>query len=85
MLYMARVTQNQNDSIQFGRIVGKDCCVVFSASRFPYMILRLRQCKGKVATTFLKGLRKIKTFQYKNLLLLKPPQIARSAIQHCNH
>ena len=54
MLYVTKLTQNQNDSInsilQDGRVVGNDCCVVFSASGFPYLILRLRQCKGKVAT-----------------------------------
>ena len=33
----------------------------------------------------LKGLRTIKIFQYKNLLLLKPPKITISGIQHCNH
>ena len=89
MLYLMRLTQNQYDLInsilQYGRVVRKDCCVVFSASGFPYLILCPRQCKGKVATTYLKGLRTIKIFQYKNLLLLKPPQITRSGIQHCNH
>ena len=38
--------------MQYGRVVGKDCCVVFSASGFPYLILCTRPCKGKVATTF---------------------------------
>ena len=83
------LTQNQNDSIksirQYGLVVEKDCSVLFSASGFPYLILCPRQCKGKVATTYLKGLRTIKIFQYKNLLLLKPPQITKNGIQHCNH
>ena len=38
MLYVTRLTQNKNDSInstlQYGRVVGKDCCAVFSASGF---------------------------------------------------
>ena len=57
MLYVTRLTQNQNDSInsilQYGCVVGKDCCVVFSASGFLYLIIFPRQCKGKVATTYL--------------------------------
>ena len=86
---MKRLTQNKNDSInsilQYVCIVEKDYCVVFSASGFPYLILCPRQCKGKVATTYLKGLRTIKIFQYKDLLLLKPPQVTRSGIEHWNH
>ena len=77
MLYLTRLAQNQNDSItsvlQYGRVVGKDCCVEFSASGFPYLILCPRPCKEKVGATYLKGLRTIKIFQYKNMLLLKPP------------
>ena len=72
MLQVTRLTQNQNDSInsilQYGG-VGKDCCVVFSASGFPYLILCPRQYKRKVATTYLSGLRTINVFQNKNLLL----------------
>ena len=75
MLYVTRLTQNQNDSVnlmlQYGRVVKKDCYVVFPALGFPYLILCPRQCKGKIATTYLKGLRTIKILQYKNLLLLK--------------
>ena len=89
MLYVVRLTQNQNDYIKsilkYGRVVGKYCCVVFFASGFPYLILSPRQCKGKVGITYLKGLRTIKIFLYKNLLLLKPPQVTRSCIQHSNH
>ena len=55
--YVTRMTQNKNDSInsilQYGRLVDKNCCVVFPASGFPYLILCPRQCKGKVATTYL--------------------------------
>ena len=84
MLYVTRLTQNLNDSInsilQYGRVVEKDFCAISSASRFPYLIL----CKEKVATSYLQGLRTIKMFQYKNLLLLNPPQITRKGIQYCN-
>ena len=51
------MTQNDNNSInsllQHGRVVDKNCCVVFSTSGFPYLILYPRQCKWKVATTYL--------------------------------
>ena len=50
-------SQNKNDSIksimQHHRVVENNCCVVFPASRFPYLILCLRWCKWKVATTYL--------------------------------
>ena len=43
MLYVTRLTQNQNDPInsllKYGCVTGKDCSVVFSASGFPYLIL----------------------------------------------
>ena len=51
------MTQNKNDSInsilQHGRVVDKNCCVVFPTSGFPYLTLCPRQCKWKVATTYL--------------------------------
>ena len=51
------MTQNKNDSInsilQHGCVVDKNCCVVFPTSGFPYLTLRLRQCRWKVATTYL--------------------------------
>ena len=57
ILYTTRMTQNKNDSInsilQHGRVVDKNCCVVFPTSGFPYLILCPRQCKWKVATTYL--------------------------------
>ena len=57
VLYVKRMTQNKNDSInlilQCGRVVDKNCCVVFPAKGFPYLILCPRQCKRKVATTYL--------------------------------
>ena len=80
-----------NSILQHSRIVDKNCCVVFPTSGFPYLTLCLRQCKWKVATTCLatrtkrQGLRAIKIFEYENLLLLKPPQITRSNIEHCDH
>ena len=52
ILYATRMTQIKNDSInsilQDGRIVDKNCCVVSPTSRFPYLILCLRECKWKV-------------------------------------
>ena len=57
ILNVTRMTQNKNDSInsilQHGRVVDKNCCVVFPTSGFPYLILCPRQCKWKVATTYL--------------------------------
>ena len=56
-LYATIMTQNKNDSInsmlQNGRVVDKNSCVVFPTSGFPYLILCPRQCKWKVATTYL--------------------------------
>ena len=50
-------TQNKNDSINsilhHGHVVEKNCCVVFPASGFPYLILCPRQYKWKGATTYL--------------------------------
>ena len=57
ILYVTKMTQNKNDSInsilQHGRVVDKNCCVVFPTSGFPYLILCPRQCKWKLATTYL--------------------------------
>ena len=43
ILYVTKMTQNKNDSInsilQHGRVVDNNCCVVFPTSRFPYLIL----------------------------------------------
>ena len=51
------IARNKNDLInsirQYGRVVDKNCCVVFPASGLPYLILCPRQCKEKVATTYL--------------------------------
>ena len=83
------ITQNKNDLInsilQHGRVVDKNCCVIFPTSGFPYLILCPRQCKQKVPTTYLAVRTKtIKIFEYENLLFLKLPQITRSNIEHCN-
>ena len=73
------MTQNENDSInlivQHGRVVDKDYSVVFPTSRFPYLIPCPRQSKWKVATTYLaiRTNNNENTFEYENLLLLKPP------------
>ena len=46
ILYVTRMTQNKNDSInlilQHGRVVGKNYCAVFLNSGFPYLTLCLR-------------------------------------------
>ena len=46
---VTRMAQNKNNSINsilhHGRVVGKNCCVVFPTSGFPYLILYPRQCK----------------------------------------
>ena len=43
ILYVIRMTQNENDSInsilQNGPAVDNNCCVVFPPSRFPYLIV----------------------------------------------
>ena len=54
ILYVTRMTQKKNDSInsilQHGCVVDNIFCVVFPASRFPYLIL----CpKWQAATTCL--------------------------------
>ena len=49
MLYVTRITQNKNDSInsilQHGRAVDKNFFVVFPPSGFPYLILCPKQCR----------------------------------------
>ena len=49
ILYVTRMNQNKNDSInsmlQYGRVVNKNCSVVFPTSGFPYLTLCPRQCK----------------------------------------
>ena len=86
ILYVTRMTQNKKDSInsilQHGLFVDKTCSVVLPTSGFPYLTLCPRQCKWKIITTYLA----IRTkSNYENLLLLKPPQITRSNIEHCDH
>ena len=57
ILYVKRIAQNKNDSInsilQHGRVVDKNCCEVFPASGFPYLTMCPAQYKWKVATTYL--------------------------------
>ena len=52
-----RMTQNKNDSINsilwHGRVVDKNCFVVFPTSGFTHLTLCLRQFKWKVAITYL--------------------------------
>ena len=51
------MTQNENYSInsilQHRCALDKNCCVVFPTSGIPYLTLCPRQCKWKVATTYL--------------------------------
>ena len=57
MLYVTRVTQNKNhlknSLLQYGCVLDKNCCVVFLASGFLYLILCPSQCKEKVAVAYL--------------------------------
>ena len=50
-------TQNKNNSInsilQHCHVADKNCCIVFPILGFPYLILCPRQCKWKLATTYL--------------------------------
>ena len=80
--YVTKMTQSKNDSIN-SRL---QHVVVFPISRSPYLVLCPRQCKWKVATTYLAITTKtIEIFDYENLLLLKPPKITRSNIEDCDH
>ena len=89
MLYVTRMTQNKiidliNSILQHGRVVDNNCYLLFLTSTFLYLIL----CpKLKVGTTYLAIRTKNdeNTFEYKYLLLLKPPQITKSNIEHWNH
>ena len=82
ILYVTKMTQNENDSInlivQHGRVVDNDCCVVFPTSRFPYLILCPRQSKWKVATTYLA----IKTNNNENTFEYEKLQITNYKQQH---
>ena len=43
ILYVTRMTQNKNDSInsilQYGRVVDNNCCLVFPTLKFQYLPL----------------------------------------------
>ena len=59
--------------------VQKDCIVIFTASQFPYVILclnlmKMQTSKGKVLHICKGLIRKIMTFEYEQLLLLKLSQ-----------
>ena len=51
ILYVTRMIQNKNDSInsilQHGRVVENNCCVVFPTSKFPYLICVADRANGK--------------------------------------
>ena len=62
--------------LQYGHVFRKDCFVVFTASRFPYVILcpnlmTVQTSKSKVPHIYKKLIRRIITFKYEKLLLLK--------------
>ena len=83
------MTQYKNDSInsiqQHGGVIDKNCYLVFPTSGFPYLTLCQRLWKWKVSTTYWAIRTKSnKIFEHENLLLLKPPQITRGNIEHCN-
>ena len=65
--------------IKYDRVVRKYCFSVFTALRFPYVILcsnlmTVQSSKGKVPCIYKEIIRGIMTFEYKNLLLLKSTQ-----------
>ena len=51
ILYVMRMTQNKNDSVnsilQHGRVFDSNFCVVFPTSRFPYLILVPDSANGR--------------------------------------
>ena len=85
------MTPNKNDSInsvlQHGRVADNNCCVVFTTSRFSYLIPCTRESKWKVAPTYLaiRTKNNQNIFENENLLLLKPAQIIRNNIRQCDH
>ena len=78
ILYVTRMTQNKNDSInstlQRGLVVDKNCCVVFPTSGFLYFTLCPRQCKWKVANTYVA----IRTKNNKDIWVWKSPAVKAS-------
>ena len=72
------MTQNKNGSInsimQHGRVVNKSCFVVFPTLGNPYLTLCPRQCKWKVATTYLA----IRTKNKWNIWVWKSPAVKAS-------
>ena len=56
-IYGKRKTQNQNNLVnsilQFVSFVQKNCWVVYPASELPHLILCVRECQMKTATTYL--------------------------------
>ena len=69
-----------NSVLQYGHVVRKDGFVIFTASRFPHVylcpnLITVQTSKGKVSHTYKELVRRIMTFEYKKLLLVKSPQI----------
>ena len=78
-----KLTQNKQNSInsilQHGHVAQKDYFVVFTASRFSYLILCANSTmvstnRGKEPHTCKELIRRIMTFEYGKLLLLKLSQ-----------
>ena len=70
---------NKKLILQYGHIVRKDFFLVFTASRFPHVILcpnliTVETNKGKVPHIHKELIRRIITLEYEKLLLLKSPQ-----------
>ena len=79
-LYIYSFLLSINSILCCSHIAGKHCFVVFTASRFPYMVLwpnlmTVLTSKGKVPPTYNELIRRIMTLVYENLLLLESPEI----------
>ena len=69
-----------NSILQYGHVFRKDYLVVFTASQFPYVILctnlmTVQITRGKARHTCKELIRRIMTFDYEKLLLLKSPHV----------
>ena len=68
-----------NSILQYSHVVQKDSFVVFTTSRFPYVILcpnvmTVQTSKGKVPHIYKELIIRIIGFEYEKLLLLKSSQ-----------
>ena len=60
--------------MQYDHVVRKYCFVIFTALQFLYVIYPLQTSKGKVANIYKELIRRIMTFKYEKLLLLRTLQ-----------